>query len=221
MPDTISEKPISPKYLNFKKNWKEVHKFLDNNATIEQSIENLKKLEEQNMLSNEMLFVNSMVDFKPIYVSKNIERILGYTQKEFLSWESNAYFSISALDQSDFWENLLKWENEAKRMIPDSETYTKGRSYYCGISQVHKDGSIKRFLIRHESVGGSNFEVPEAILLYFEDITHFFKGNDYWMLFQNYTDKQIHTKFYKKTSKNDNLITPREKEVLELSLIHI
>ena len=100
MPDTISEKPICPKYLNFKKNWKEVHKFLDNNATIEQSIENLKKLEEQNMLSNEILFVNSMVDFKPIYVSKNIERILGYTQKEFLSWKSNAYFSISALDQS-------------------------------------------------------------------------------------------------------------------------
>ena len=215
-PSILTEPPIQGKYLNFKRSWIKAHEYFDEATSVEDIIKTIKAVENSNVHHNELVFVNCMIDFKPLYVSKNIEQILGYTQDEFLSWGSKAYFNISALDQPDFWTDLMNWENEAKRSIPSSETYIKGRGFYCGISQILKDGTSKRFLSRHETVFGKNFEVPKYIILYFEDITPFFNGNEYWMLFQNFTNQKMHTKFYKKSGVDNNIITDREKEVLVL-----
>ncbi len=206
----------STKNENFKRSWIEAHQYLDKDHSFDQIIESIANLEKSNLLFNEMVIVHCMVEFKPLFVTKNIERILGYRQEEILGLESQAYFKLHALDQPDFWVNLMKWENEAKRNIPDIETYQKGHGYYAGISQMCKDGSLKRFLVRHKTVFGENFEVPRFYILYFEDITHFYKGSEYWMLFQNFTDRGMYSSFYKKSGVDNNIITEREKEVLKL-----
>ena len=129
---------------------------------------------------------------------------------------SQAYFRLSALDQPDFWDNMMKWGLESRKCIPKSSVTTKGREYFCGISTVCKDGSVKRFLIRNEKIYGENLESGVAIILYFEDITHFFKGNEYWMFFKHYTDKGIISQFQNASGIHNSLITEREKDVLKL-----
>jgi len=215
MSDDLDNLKDSQKHLNFKKKWFAAHQSVVKSQYLDQTIESIKTLEDNNIFSNEMVIVHAVQDFKPVYVSKNIEKILGYTQEEFLSWKS-VFFKIGAYQQPDFFPNLMKWDRQFNKLCPHKNTKAKARSHLCGMRFLCKDGAISRFLIRQESELAENLIMPEFDVLFFLDITHLMKTDDYWMLFETYNEKEVFSQFYSKSGVDNYPITAREKEVLKI-----
>ena len=201
---------------NLKKKWFSSYKFGASARSLDQTIESIKVLEKNNTFFKEMIVIYDIQEFKPLYVGNNVEKILGYSREEFLSWEQGAFLKIGAINQPDYFPNLSKWIKEFNKSIPKLNAGSLGRFHLCGVRYKHKDESFRRFLVRQEIVVNPDFTMPKFAILFYEDITHLIKGEDYWMLLEGYDDKQSFTKFYRKAGTDNYPITAREKEVLKL-----
>jgi len=208
----------SQRNINFKRKWLAAHQLVRPNGCLEQTIQSLKNVEEKNLLpSNQMPVIYRIQDFQPLYVGKSVEKILGYSQEEFLSWPEGAFMKIGAYNQPTYFPNALKWKNIFAESSPHRHEPANIISHACGVNYLCKDGSTCRFIIRQAFVTGKNFILPEFDLVYFEDVTHMLKGDDYWLLFESSQDaSDSYSKFFTKESSDNYPITIREKEILSL-----
>ncbi len=201
---------------NFKKKWFAAHQSIVVGECLDQTIRSIQTLENNSIFSNDMIVVYNIKEFKPLYVSSNVEKILGYTQQEYLSWEVGAFLKIGAFNQPDYYDNILKYIEHFKSRCSYSKANTKGRWHSCGISYQHKDGSVKRFLARQELVFNQDYIYPEIGIIYYEDVTHLVKENGYWILFESFESEKRYSTFYRKDGIDKDPITAREKEILLL-----
>ena len=206
----------SQQYLNFKNEWLAAHKKVVATQSIEQIVQSIKMLENNSIFSNQMIIVYKTQDFTPLYVTKNIEKMMGFSQEEYFSWGASAFFKRGLANQSNYFPNLLKWENHFKKFSPFTKIKSKGRIHICGKSFQHKDGSTKRFLLRQEFNVEVDSIIPAVGVLYYEDITHLIKGEEYWLLLESFANTSSFSKFYKKDGIDNYPITSREKEILIL-----
>lgn len=206
----------SQQHINFKKKWFSAHQSVIKGQPLDKTIQSIKTLENSSIFSSEIIVVYCTQEMRPMYVTKNVEKVLGYTQEEFLSWEEGAFFKIGAHNQPTYYPNLLKWEALFTKECPHRKAQTKVRGHFCGVNYLHKDGSTRRFMLRQESIMGENLTLPEFDFFFFEDVSHLIKSEDYWMLFESFEESESYSKFFKNEGEENYPITAREKEVLNL-----
>ena len=182
---------------------------------LEETIQSIKTLEDNSIFPNEIIVLYDTRNFNTLYVSQNVEKILGYTQKEFLHWES-AITSIGAYNQPKYFSDLLGFGSHFKQNFPHTNTRLKIRAHICGLKFKRKDKSECQFLVREESNLGENLQVPEFNIAYFSEISHLIKGSEYWMLFEAIESGKSFSKFYRADGVDNIPITAREQEVLTL-----
>ncbi len=200
-----------------KKNWLNKFNFEIEENSIDNIIENLKKLEASNIIKNEVIMFFRSVDLVPLYVTKSIESYFGFTQKEFISWEQDAVLNLGAYHQTEMWQNFPGWMEEFLKLEPvPTTTNIPFLTYVGGVQHICKDGSIKKSLMRKSSLIGKNNAMAEYHILSMVDIGHLLKDNGYWAYFQKALGSQKTSRFYTNNSVNKYAISEREKEVLLL-----
>jgi len=201
----------------FKTNWLINYNFDTLKNPVENIIENIKELENQNMFTNEIIMFIDNKKLEPLYVTKNIETILGYQQKQFLDWGKDALVNIGTFEEGEFWKNLTIWFKD----IMDIELLPKKspillRAYYGGFSYNQIDGRKIKFLFRSEFPIGENNTMPDYHFARLQDIGHLLKEGGYWLYYEKSNCSQKITKFYSKKGTYANPISSREKEILVL-----
>ena len=216
MKRTIDQETSTDKFEMLRNDLINNKEYFDNSESMLQVIDSLVDSDNNNILHNGLLVVCKMDTLKPFFVSKNVERILGYTQEEFISMGEKIWQKVMAIDQPDFWEHLLEWKSNFKNVVPESETIVRHKRVYCGISFLEKGGAIKRCIVYYETTYNKSGALANLSTIYFKDITHFYKSNDYWMYFQNYTEDKVYDRLYSINGMQNNIITSREMDVLKL-----
>lgn len=206
----------SQRKINFKKKWLAAHQTVVSKGSIEKTIQNIKSLEKKFLNANQMVVVYKLQDLQIKYVSKNVEEILGYTQEEFLGWKESAFLKIGGYNQPTYLSNILKWDRIINEKTPHQKGNGKGLHQVCGVRYLCKDGSTRQFLMRQDYRAGKNYILPEFNLIFFEDVSHLLKGEDYWLLVETDNEIDKFTKFFTKEGEENYPITARQKEVLTL-----
>ncbi len=210
------------KISNFKSIWSKAFNFVDIGQPLEVIIENVKSLEENSIFSNVLILIKRSRDLEIQYCSKNVEKILGYSQTEILQGNKGLLFDIGAIEQPNYHVDLLNWGKDFLTLSPLKDKEAKLKGYYCGTRWKRKDGSLLRFLMRYELMNSNDKAIPPYAVIYYEDVTHLLKGEDYWMFFSSSieskeeNDSKIFTKFYHKGGSDTSPITSRESDVLKL-----
>lgn len=176
-------------------------------------IENIIALEQNNMFSNLIVIVYNTRNFSTLHVSESVNNILGFSQQEIM--KNGLLFNGNT--QAEFLQDLMKWGGHFRELKSEyNNAITKSRGYYGGRVFAHKDGSLKRFLMRHEVNHMEYPKVPEVDVLILEEATHLIKENEYWMLLQKYTDTDMYQRFYSSHGIDKDLLSSREKEILTI-----
>ena len=163
-----------------------------------------------------IVFFNNK-EFAPLYVTKNIKDILGYTQKQFLGWGKDALLNIGAFEQMDFWKDLMIWQRDFLELeLKPVDAPFIFRAFLGGYCYKHKDGTRKKFLFRTEHPIRENNAFPDYHFARLEDIDHLFKKDDYWLYYEKSNGIHKVSKFYSKNGIYNSPLTKREQEILKL-----
>ena len=215
---TVQEENRGFIHKQFTALWQRTFDFHDDCPDADELIESLQNLEESDLARTEIVMVFAMDRFEPLYISKNVEKILGFSVDELLKSKSFLFFKLLASNQIKTFFNIIKW---VKAFWADEKTNVnqaqKMETYYCGIRSKIINGVSKTFLIRNSYKLGPNQEFPRTIVFYFTDITHLFRGDFYWVIFRSTWKDGFFSKIHssRATKKESyNLITNREKEIL-------
>ncbi len=201
----------------FKRNWYKSYDFSILKNPISNIIHHIKELDRQNIFVDEMIMFFDNVEFRPLYVTKNIETILGYSQDQFLDWGKDALLKIGAFEESEFWNNFNAWQNDFMEIEFETEKNENTLRFFCGgLTYRHNDGGKKKFLFSGEHPIGENKVMPDCHLSRLKDISHILKGDNYWVYFEKFNDLEHISKFYSSEGASDYAISKREKEVLNL-----
>ena len=201
----------------FKKNWHKNYEFNILKNPLENVIQNIKELERQNLFTTEMVMIFDNIKFAPLYVTKNIETILGYPQQQFLDWGKDALLNIGAFDEVEFWKDFGKWQNEFMELeLKHDKPPTTFRFFCGGFCYKHANGDRMKFLFQSEHPIGANKIMPDCHFSRLKDIGHLLKEDTYWVHFEKYNEDEKISRFYSKDNTSNYAISSREKEVLSL-----
>jgi len=205
-------------FNKFQANWMESHTFFQNDEEIEQLIQKLKSLENDYFFHDDIISIMALKEFIPRYVSPNIERILGYSNEEFINFGPLPLNQIVVKEHLNFLPDLIKSQalakenNRLKNMMP-----TMGEAFVVGLKVLTKNKEEKKLMIRKKVVYGPNYQLPEASIFYYTDITHLLKTDHYWFL-GKYKNTETTVEKFVKFGPNEKianqLISKREKEIL-------
>ena len=127
-------------FKKFQASWSNSHEFAQSKDSIEELIEHLKSLEKDSVFQNEVVILATLAEIEPIYVTSNIEKMLGYTADEFIKMGAFGLHKITAEEHINFWPDLSKCDDltnkyiRSKNMIPDV-----GEGYMVGPKIVAKN----------------------------------------------------------------------------------
>ncbi len=202
----------------FKSNWQNSYNFDVLKNPVETLIRNIKDLERENMFANEMIMFFDNKRFAPLYITKNIETILGYPQQAFLDWGKDAFLKIGTFEQNEFWKNIWMWQNDFMEIkLNHGKSPTTFRSFCAGCCSKHIDGRRMKFLFRSEYPIRENKVMPDFHFARLKgDIGHLLKKDGYFFYCEKFNAHEKVSKFYSESGTSDYPISIREKEVLKL-----
>lgn len=158
-------------------------------------------------------YVMDMVQMKYLYMSKNVVAHTGYPAEEFMA--KGSYFTYSLMhpdDRTDFVEKVQKEQAAFLRTLPRGDHGKYRFSYTYRLKRV--DGTYIQVLQQSKIVLASEMGDPLLLLGVSTDITHLKKDNGISLSIARYDKGCIETEGI--SNRSDNLISPREIEVLSL-----
>ena len=203
----------------FQKLWRRVFNFHEKGLPADEIVEKIKFLDENHLLGNEIALVYSLIDFSPLYISKNAESPVSYTIEELMNWKASLIFKLLSVSHISFMFHLVKWQKSFEEIERrKGQKQGKLEIYFCGVQSKLTKGKSTTFFNRYSLERGENCSIPETTVCYLSDVTHLFRGDFYWVLFKSKGGKEEFTRLYssKTGSKvSKSLLTGREKEILE------
>jgi len=179
-----------------------------------QKMNSFQKLyENMNFFGNTVIILIDHINFKCIYVSKNVLEVLGSSAVEIMKFRSNL-FSFVHWSHLGFAYRYLQIERKINPHINSSNIYHK-QFYVGGITIKHKDGRKLRGFYKGKHLIVNKTNLPELSIVMGRDYTHFFKGAGYWIRMKTETHSYC---YFSKGPKKEfsDLISPSELEVLKL-----
>jgi DNA-binding CsgD family transcriptional regulator len=156
--------------------------------------------------------------FRILYITDNVEDVLGYTAAEMLEHNTSLLFE-------SFTPQHVTFPMIATRMIMSSlvsvpiEILTKNlRMTYCGVQMKHKDKSIRRLMIRYSPLELDENSITRTSIISINDVTHLMKSDFYWgrMVYGDEEHYKEHFISNVAIKQSHDIISNREKEVLRL-----
>jgi DNA-binding CsgD family transcriptional regulator len=166
---------------------------------------------------NTVLYLFDMKQFKVEYVSKNIETVMGFDEKEFR--EDDIMIVQQKLDknQKDFYIVMSQWVKDVLNSIP-IDNRVNLRMSYCGLTFNHPTKQWMRLLLQHFVYEKDEDNLPTRICISFTDVTHLLKDSTLWFRINYGNDNQYSKSFNFNACehKDSDIISNRQKEVLHL-----
>lgn len=202
--------------IEFLNKWNKLYKekFDDD---IPQLIENIKTFEKIHSDHQRALILFSFKDFKVLHWSGGFEELFGYTLEEINLWNIRLYF------QSIIWEHIhfpikaFQWGNKLAKSVPIEKQKEASFDYFCGLKIKNKSGEVLKIFVSQTILSFKNNK-PAISLVMVEDVQYLMKESFFWGRYARGKNNKI-TKFFRSKgpkSEYTDIITPREKEILNL-----
>jgi DNA-binding CsgD family transcriptional regulator len=143
--------------------------------------------------------------------------LLGLTSQKILSSNASDVFNFLPIEQRKFYLESLKWQKETLENVSNGLKAVKSILNYA-ITFDTPSGENKRLLIFKEHLEEDANQNPIRILIFFKDIKHLIKNNNFWcrMSFTSATESLISCYHSKLGIIEGDIISKREKDILEL-----
>jgi DNA-binding CsgD family transcriptional regulator len=155
--------------------------------------------------------------FKPEFVSKNCEEILGYSHEEPMQHGIMFFFEHLSPEHSKILMMQSQWLKTNLDQIP-FEDKVNLRTAYCGMQFSHPKKQWIRLLIQHNFYEVNEERNPIRTFSTMTDVTHLMKNDNVWFRLQYGADNpRVRTYDFKsEITSNNDMISDREKEILLL-----
>jgi DNA-binding CsgD family transcriptional regulator len=164
---------------------------------------------------NSVRIIFDHVNFKILYISDNVESLVGYPAKDFL--ESNMHFALKLciLEHYNFLYVWVNWALARHYRYGDS---FNSKQTMCGIKIKHKEGLIMRLLFRHYTLEQTVDGIPTISAITIDDVTHLMKSDSYWGRIEcGKEEKRVHHFFSnEKEDIPNDILSDREKDTIRL-----
>ena len=164
-----------------------------------------------------VLILFNLKTFKPEFVSKNCEKILGYSHEEPMKHGFMFFFTHFSPEHNKIPMMVAQWLKTNLDQIP-FEDKVNLRTAYCGIQFNHPQKQWIRLLIQHNFYEVNEERNPIRTFSTLTDVTHLMKNDNVWFRLQ-YGADNAHVKTYdfkSGISSDNDMISDREKEILLL-----
>jgi len=201
--------------------WPKEQSFSSGKISNNTLIESVKALEKEGLPSNEYLVVYSPKEYKALYFSENVFDILGYTGEELVNLKSFAFFNLASVSHIGFIYHLKKFAsafknlNKAKGFNPQTI-----RNNVVGMRLKTKSGIEKTFMMINQFQVNENFEMNDANVCSFIDISHLYHSRNYWGIYEasNNTSDSLTQVYFNKGKPLDSFLNTNEKAILKLTV---
>lgn len=152
-------------------------------------------------------------EFRYLYVGNKVGEILGCSQAILLDLNAHTFSKLLPANYFQSFYTILRW---AKKVEQAAGARSRQKMFYNGLKFVYKEEQIRRLSIRVDVLKYTPTNVPYVSLHTFEDVTHLWNREHFWVRF---VGKEGYTRFFKTGGlKNEfkDILSKREMEVLQL-----
>lgn len=201
------------KKRKFSKNWDNIFNHVGR-EDYQLILDQLNFLDDRGAFPDSIVTLLKLDEVKALYVSSSVQRILGYTQEEYL--DRDLFFNRGGTDKQRGLElEILRSIDDFNR-IQSGKPATNVKYRCCGVMIKHKDGSHKQTLFKYTLKKLNDDSLPQVDIGIRYDVTELLKGEKYWIYREKTVDNNVFSKLYTKDKDESYLISPREKDVLRL-----
>jgi len=201
--------------------WPKGQLFSSGNISNKTLVDSVKAIEKEGLPPNEYLCVYSLKEYKPLYFTKNVLDILGYSNEELVNLKLFSFFNLASISHIGFIYNLKKFENRFKKLVKKKEFKPHiFKTCSAGMKLKTKNGIEKTFIMASQYQVSEHFEMHDTNVSSFIDVSHLFNSKNYWGIYTVFGDtSQRLTKVYFNKGKSlDSFLTPNEQGILRLSI---
>ncbi len=178
----------------------------------------IQSFREMSFYENDIIGLIDHKRHRPIYISDNIEEIIGISREILFKWKS--MYMLQLLDKSHF-SYAYRALTEGMKFfyaIPKEERLVC-RRFTCGMKFRDAEGNLRRGFIKTKALVVDDKEDLDVSIFFVKDVSHLVKGDGYWM---RHTAPSKTACYIKQKGKQrfDDLLTSREIEIVELLAKH-
>jgi DNA-binding CsgD family transcriptional regulator len=167
---------------------------------------------------NSIKLIFDLVNTKILSISDNFESMTGYPAEDVLKLNIGFILNVLTFDHFLFPYVWVTWITEIYKKTSNLDDL---KISFCGMKTKHKNGQVKRILIRYspiEILNNTKDGVSKTATMTIDDVTHLFKADFYWARAEfGLHEKQTHHLFSTdKKDQSQDIISDREKDVLRL-----
>jgi DNA-binding CsgD family transcriptional regulator len=169
---------------------------------------------------NSIKMVLDMMDNKILFVSENVKKFCGYSEKEFIDGYRVILLSLLSIEDSNYLNKIKNWVKDK------NGEYSNFKMAIYGINIKHKDGRklsilsrLKCFRIKERNFKTTEESFKSVVVITFDDVSHLMKANYFWgrIEFGKETEANLcFTSIDKELKTLDTILTERERETLRL-----
>jgi len=186
-------------------------------------IEQIQVLEQFSLDNKRILCLFSNPDFYFKYISRNIEKEMGYAPEEIYKGSLPLAFKMVYWKQLSIAIKVHQWGERFQTIVKHSANACKRNAFFCGVKMKSKQGELKTFFIKQKILNFTKNNKPLLSFMEIEEITTIFKGDFVWSrMTAEYEQKTYARAFFSKGNKKEyaDLISEREMEILQLVAQH-
>jgi len=183
-------------------------------------IKKIKVLEAYTLDKNRFFCLFSQASFFPIYISKNVKDISGYTAHEIHQKGLLTVLKMLHWKHLPMAIKVHRWGSRFQQIVGNEVPLIGREVFFCGFKAKTKAGILKTFFAKQKILTAKNYK-PILSFLEIEDITPLFKADFVWGRLTAQHEDQFHVRVFfqvgKKTEYED-LLSARELEILKLAM---
>ena len=186
-------------------------------------VEQLETVERFSLDDNRILCLFSHYDFSIKFISKNVERLVGYSPQEIYNRGMVMFYKLVYWKQLALPIKVFQWGSRYEKISSHMKHLSNGNSYFCGFKIKDKQGKLRTFFIKQEVLSYNKNLKPLLSYMEVEDISNIFKHDVFWARFSVKNGNEICTRVYFNNGQKkeySELLSIRELEILKLAFKH-
>lgn len=167
---------------------------------------------------NDIMILMDHKRHRPIYVSDNFQDITGISRSALFKWKN--MFILKLLDYAHFsyaYRSIIMGMNFFNK-IPEEEKLV-AKHFACGMKLKDGMGNIQRIFAKSKILMVDEKGKLDVSIFFIKNVSHLIKGDGYWLRYASPSKKDCFVK-QKGKQRFDDLLTPREIEIVELLAQH-
>ncbi len=162
-----------------------------------------------------ILIVTQVKSLRVLYITKNVEQVVGYRQEYCEQNPLKLFFRILEPSNVGIILALVRWLMAVRKKIPREWLHTEEITC-CGIKARHQNGAPIRFLLRGYSLVSEKESNAQSVSLNtLADVRHLLTDKAYWFRASFGAKKEyVFSRFPTLGLSQQDVLTGREKEVL-------